>query len=466
MNYKTRLTLLFVGLFFIVLTAILSFIYIAYSEFRRDEFFERLHEKSISTARLLIEVKGVDINLLKIIDQNSINKMYDEKILIFDEQNKLIYSSLDDEKIPYSIKLIDAIRKTGRQYYVDDDNDEVVGVRYTGQGHDYVVLSSAYDRYGISKLQNLQDLVILALVLGTLLISVASYYYIRQVFRPIDELNRSIQNINANNLRGHVAVKKNKDELDTLAINYNQMLERLSKAFESQRAFVRNAAHELKTPLALIRGKLERLEELTNNSQPEIQQVTKGLSDDIDEQAALIESLLLIQRLQSQLPVNTTPIRVDEILDESVKESSPVYPQQQVKIDIDATIETEEQLIVDGNALLLKICFRNLIENAALYSTTPQLSISIRHDNAILQLTFSNAGEESSPGNLIFEPFFRETQQQEKPGHGLGLSIVKQIIEMMGGTITYSFLAGQHNFILRLPLANGATQDINRSYQS
>ncbi|HEY9048885.1 MAG TPA: HAMP domain-containing sensor histidine kinase [Ohtaekwangia sp.] len=454
MNYKTRLTLLFVGLFFIVLTAILSFIYIAYSEFRRDEFFERLHEKSISTARLLVEVKGVDIGLLKIIDQNSINKMYDEKILIFDEDDKLIYSSLDDEKIPYSAKLIHTIRQTGQKYYVDDDGDEVVGVRYTGQGHDYVVLSSAYDRYGISKLQNLQDLVILALVLGTLLISVASYYYIRQVFRPIDELNKSIQNINANNLRGHVAVKKNKDELDTLAVNYNQMLERLSKAFESQRAFVRNAAHELKTPLALIRGKIERLEELADNNQSEIQQVTNGLSDDIDEQAALIESLLLIQRLQSQLPINTTRIRVDEVLDESVKELSPAYPQQQVKIDIDASVETEEHLIVDGNTLLLKICFRNLIENAALYATTQQLAIAIYHHAGILQLTFSNTGDEPSQANLIFEPFFRETQQQEKPGHGLGLSIVKQIIEMMNGTITHNFREGQHHFILRLPLVN------------
>lgn len=451
MNYKTRLTLLFVGLFFVVLTAILSFVYISYSEFRRDEFFERLREKSFSTARLLVEVKGIDADLLKVIDQNSINKMYDEKILIFDENNKLIYSSLDDEKIPYSVNLIRQIRTSNDKYYVDDDGDEVVGIHYTGQGHDYVILASAYDTYGISKLRNLKDLIVLALLLGTVLISVASYFYIRQVFRPIDDLNKSIQNITANNLKGYIAVKKNKDELDTLAANYNSMLKRLAQSFESQRAFVRNAAHELKTPLALIHGKLERLEDLTATSSIEAEHILKSLVLDVNSQAALIESLLLIQRLQSQLPINTARVRIDELLYESVKELSAAYPEQRVKIDIDATIENEEQLIVNGNELLLKICFRNLIENAALYATDRDLDISIYYRAGLILLSFSNTGHPPATTALFFEPFFRGTTQSDKPGHGLGLSVVKQISEIMKGEITYTYISPKHVFTLKLP---------------
>lgn len=451
MNYKTRLTLLFVGLFFVVLTAILSFVYISYSEFRRDEFFERLRQKSFSTARLLVEVKGIDADLLKVIDQNSINKMYDEKILIFDENNKLIYSSLDDEKIPYSANLIQQIRTSNDKYYVDEDGDEVVGIHYTGQGHDYVVLASAYDMYGISKLRNLKDLIVLALLLGTVLISAASYFYIRQVFRPIDDLNKSIQNITANNLKGYIAVTRNKDELDTLATNYNNMLERLAQSFESQRAFVRNAAHELKTPLALIHGKLERLEDLTPASNAEAEQLLKSLVLDVNSQATLIESLLLIQRLQSQLPINTARVRVDELLYESVKELSAAYPEQRVKIDIEATIENEDQLIVNGNELLLKICFRNLIENAALYATDNDLDISIHYRAGLIEIVFSNAGHPPSTTALFFEPFFRETTQSEKPGHGLGLSIVKQISEIMKGETTYTYISSKHIFTLKLP---------------
>ncbi|AYB31713.1 sensor histidine kinase [Chryseolinea soli] len=453
MNYKTRLTLLFVGLFFFVLSSILVFIYISYSEFRRDEFFARLREKSFNTAKLLIDVKEIDIGLLKIIDQNSINKMYDEKILIFDEQNTLIYSSLDDEKIPYSLKTIEQIRKRADKYYVDDDGDEVVGVHYTGQGHDYVVLASAYDTYGISKLENLKTLVIIALVLGTLLIAISSYYYIRQVFRPIDALNSSIQTIGENNLHEFIPVngRKNRDELDQLAVNYNQMLGRLFKAFESQRAFVRNAAHELKTPLALIHGKLDRLDELAGPQNPEMQVLLTSLEQDVDSQADLVESLLLIQRLQSQLPVNTAKVRIDESLYESVKDVNETFPQQAVKIDIESSIKTEDQLTVVGNTLLLKICFRNLIANAAMYASTPELNIKISEEGHGLQLTFVNAGDDPIPDTRIFEPFYRQTQQQEKPGHGLGLSIVKQIIELMNGTVAYYFESEKHHFQITIP---------------
>jgi two-component system, OmpR family, sensor histidine kinase ArlS len=448
MNFKTRLTLLFVGLFVIVLTAILSFIYILYAEFRREEFFERLREKSFTTAKLLTEVKDMDLEVLKIIDQNSINKLYDEKILIFDSTNRLIYSSLDDEKIPYSPSLIEQIRSREDKYYVDDDGDEVVGVHYKEQGHDYVILASAYDTYGISKVENLKTLVLIALLLGAALIAVAAYFYIRQVFRPIDDLNKSIQTITENNLHEFIRVHKDRDELDKLAVNYNQMLARLFKAFESQRSFVRHAAHELKTPLAIIRSKLERLDELTTNSPAEVSKILTGLSDDVDGQAALVESLLLMQRLQSQVPINTGPVRVDELLYESVRELQVVYPQQAVQIDIDASVEAEEQLTVMGNELLLKICFRNLIANAALYASTARLTIELARVAEGLRLRFSNAGDEAIPEGLIFEPFYRQPREQEKPGHGLGLSIVRQITELTHGTVTYHYTEGQHAFTL------------------
>ena len=450
MNYKKRLTLLFVGLFFIVLTAILSFIYISYAEFRRDEFFERLREKSYSTIKLLAEVKEIDRDLLKIIDQNTINKMYDEKILVFDAENVLIYSSLDDEAIPYSTRLINQIRQNQEKFYVDDDGDEVVGLHYNEQGHDYVVLASAYDTYGISKLENLRNLVIGALLVGTILIAVSSYFYIRQVFKPIDALNKSIQVINENNLAELVPVKKNNDELDTLAVNYNQMLERLHKAFESQRAFVRNASHELKTPLAVMQGKLEGLSEINSTNQQALLVINR-LMEDVQGQAALVESLLLMQRLQSQIPFHTTAVRIDELLYECAQEVKVNFPTLQVEVDIDATITNESQLTVVSNALLLKTCFKNLVTNAALYSEDHILKVNISVDEPTLSLTFVNKGEEALPPELIFTPFYRQPKEQEKPGSGLGLSIVTQIMDTIQGEVSYQFSDEKHHFILKIP---------------
>lgn len=448
MNYKTRLILLFVALFLVVLASILSFIYVFYADFRRDEFFERLRQKSITTAKLLVEVKEVDKKILKIIDQNSINRMYDEKILIFDEKNELIYSSLDDEVIVYSPELIEKIRQNEEQFYVDDDGDEIVGIHYTSQGQNYVILASAYDKYGINKLKNLKNLLFGALVLGTVLITLSSYFYINQVFKPIDALNRSIQTINENNLREFIPVKKNRDELDKLALNYNSMLDRLFKAFESQRSFVRNAAHELKTPLALLFGKVENLMDRIDKNDSSVQAALGDIMNNIIGQASLVESLLLLHRLQSQVPVQMSPVRVDEILFDCQQNVSVLYPHLKTETDIRSEIQTEGQLTVTGNAMLLKTCFRNLVENAALYASDNFLHITLSADPQHLKIVFSNSGDEPLPAELVFEPFYR-CDGQGNPGNGLGLSIVKQIVTLMHGSVEYAFQNGMHCFVLR-----------------
>jgi two-component system, OmpR family, sensor histidine kinase ArlS len=446
MNFKARLTFLFCGLFMFVLSLILAYIYIFYANFRREEFFERLKEKCETTARLLAEGNEVDKGSLKIIDQNSINKMYDEKILVFNEKNELIYSSLNDEPIIYSLELIDEIRKTKEKFYVDDDGDEVVGIHYNRQGKNYVVLGSAYDTYGINKLQNLFNILIGALLIGTVLIAVSSYFYILQVFRPIDALNRSIQNINENNLKEFIKVKKVKDELDKLAINYNEMLRRLFTAFESQRSFVRNAAHELKTPQAKVLTRLERLIELVGTERHDLHELLDGIMDDLNAQASLVESLLLLQRLQSNVPIHKTAIRIDEILYESIQENNLRFPGVRVKVDLSQSVKNDFQLIVKGNAMLLKICFRNLVENVAFYGSDQLLSVTISADSNTLQADFVNAGETTLPLENVFEPFYRGTDGPEKPGHGLGLSIVKQIVTTMNGSVQYFFENGFHCF--------------------
>lgn len=449
MNYKLRLTILFVGLFLLVLSSILSFIYWSYSDFRRDEFYERLRQKSYTTVKLLTIVKGIDNEVLKVIDRNTINEMYDEKVLIFNENDELIYSSIDDEPIPYSLRLLEEIRTKQDRYYVDDDGDEVVGVHYREGPHDYVVLASAYDRYGISKLKNLQNLVVGALLAGTLLIAASSYFYIRQVFKPIDQLNRSIQSINENNLREFVPVGDNKDELAELALNYNQMLGRLYRAFELQRAFVRNASHELKTPLAIIQGKLEKLFSSTGIS-AEDERLLESLIEDVQSQASLVDSLLLLQRLQTEVPIQKTNLRVDEVLDVTVAEVKQHFRALQVEMDFDSSISNDHQLTVSANPMLMKACFKNILTNAALYSETNELRIKVQPTDSKLQILFSNRGSEALSAD-IFEPFYRHPMSHEKPGSGLGLSIVSQVLASISGSITYAYDNGYHTFTITIP---------------
>src|SRR5690606_39080874 len=169
-----------------------------------------------------------------------------------------------------------------------------------------------------------------------------------------DRLNRSIQAINVNNLREFVTVSQNRDELDTLANNYNQMLARLYRAFEMQRAFVRNASHELKTPLAVLQGKLEELSRAVGKDDRKAKEIVTTLIDDVYRQARLIESLLLLERLQSEVPIHTSPVRVDAVLDATIEELSVKYPALRVEMGIDESVTSDHELTVDANPILMR----------------------------------------------------------------------------------------------------------------
>src|SRR3990172_91529 len=109
-NIRKRLTLQFTLIVAVILSLLSSGVYYFSSNYRESEFYSRLKDKSLTTAKLLIEVREVDASLLKIIDQNTINALYDEKVVIYDYLNKEIYNSIDEGKIPVSIDLLNKIR--------------------------------------------------------------------------------------------------------------------------------------------------------------------------------------------------------------------------------------------------------------------------------------------------------------------------------------------------------------------
>src|SRR6478752_10508625 len=113
MSLKVKLALLLATIVSVLLLASFTSVYIFYSEFRQQEFYQRLRDKCLTTYKLLIEVEEMDHELLQVIDKNTIYALYDEKVLIFDANNKIIYSSIDDRKITYSLALLNEIRKEG-----------------------------------------------------------------------------------------------------------------------------------------------------------------------------------------------------------------------------------------------------------------------------------------------------------------------------------------------------------------
>ncbi|MBX2972799.1 MAG: HAMP domain-containing histidine kinase [Flavobacteriales bacterium] len=451
MSTKLRMALLFAGLSLLLLLGVLGYIFVSHSASRQEEFYERLEAQCVRTASLLDVVREADKRLLRVMDMNTIHRIHDEKVLVFDADDHLIYSSLDDEPIPYSAEVLKGIRDAGHKAWRDDDGDEVVGIRYTADGTDLVVLASAFDKHGQEELRNLRNTLLITLALGALFIFGASYLYIGFTFQPIGQLDRAIATIDVDRLDQRVPEPKGNDEIHRLAVNYNHMLDRLRGAFDLQRAFVNNASHELRTPLARMNAQVERALALPAGSDG-LKATLHTLQNDIAAQASLVESLLLLQRLQAHLPLHRSGVRVDEALYAALDEVHALHPDLLANVDIGPGIGSEKDLIVSANEILLRTMFLNLLRNAHTYAPDKRVSIAIDRSGATLVLRFSNTGAEALPPQ-VFAPFFRGVHGEHIKGSGLGLSIVEQVAADAGGAVQYHFGEGQHHFTVELPLA-------------
>lgn len=450
MTLRARLAIVFAGLSLLLLLGSLGYIYATQAQSRQQEFYLRLEAQCVRVASLLDEVRQADRDLLRVIDINTIHRFHDEKVLLFNEHDELIYSSLDDEPIHYHAALIARIRAEGRVAYTDADHDEVVGIHFTENGSDLVVLASAFDTYGKRELANLSRTLMVSLGLGLLFIFGAAYFYIGFALRPIARLQQAITGIAVDRLDQHLPDQGGRDEIDRLAVSYNAMLERLREAFDLQRAFVQNASHELRTPLARMNAQVEHALALPTGS-PGLHPVLRTLQQDIAAQGSLVESLLLLQRLQANIPVQRQHVRVDEALFACIEKLRSLHPQAHVKVDMDALITEDRQLTVAINELLLRTVLRNLLVNAVTYGADQRVQVALRPTGGWLKITVSNPGDSPLDQERVFEPFYRGAQAGGMHGSGLGLSIVQQVVKGSGGTVRYEFACGLHHFIVALP---------------
>ena len=446
MNIRTKLTLRFSVIVASILALFSLAVYWLSDIYRREEFYNRLEGRAITTGRLIVKVSEVDMELLRIIDQNSIHALFEEKILVFDAQNHLIYNSLDDFPIVYTPELIKEIREKTKLEYTDSDR-EVVGIRYTEANANLVIISSAYDRYGRSKLKNLGQVLIAGLVLGIGIIVLSGRIFAQQALHPLARMNNEITKISAGSLNQRVDEGEGNDEIAQLALNFNLMLERLEAAFAIQQQFVTNASHELRNPLAAITSQLQAT--LSKPRSPEEYQVVlKSIFDDARTLADLTNGLLVLA--QSGI-VNQRnffqSVRVDEIIFSAQTELAKNFPQYHFQIGYSELPDDDNALKIMGIEQLLKTAFLNFMDNACKFSPDHSVQVMVSFPKpATIEICFGDRGPGIPPQarEKIFDPFFRvpETPSTAK-GHGIGLSLCHRIVQLHGGTIRLDTAPGK-----------------------
>lgn len=441
MNLRIRFAFWFAVFVAIVLSITFAIIYVQSADFRREEFFERLEQKARTTQRLWFDVQEIDSTLLKIIDRNTLTVLHNERVLIFDEHNRLVYSSVDDNGIEIDYALLERIRQEKEINYIDQATKfETTGLLVETGERQHIVMATALDLYGFRKLHNLLNILILTWLVGLGLTVLLAYLYVRHIVGlPLANLTKQISTIGENDLPQRVKVPEDQNELTVLAQNFNDLLERLEKAFESQRSFVQYASHELRTPLANMLSATENA--LSKARSPEIYRQT--LNSLREEQSRLVEmtnSLLLLSRYKSAQLAETTPrIRVDEVLYNTLEDLKLSIPEYKIVLGFDSIPANENDLVVQANEALLQTAFRNLLENACRYASDHAAHIKIRSTPGALEIYFDNHGPTLTPEESarLFTPFFRGENASGKRGYGLGLVIAQRILDMHGAKIKY-----------------------------
>lgn len=271
-------------------------------------------------------------------------------------------------------------------------------------------------------------------VLLALLGGVVTYFISGHALRPIREFSNKIEEVQAQNLSDSRIEENNVKELNQLGISYNKMLERLSDAFEIQRQFTANAAHELRTPLALMQVQLDLYNSASHpGNDADTLQTIKMVTDQNDKLNRMVKTLLDMSELQSV--GRDDKIILDAIVEEVLADLEPLAVEKNIKL----IGKCEDATMIGSDILIYRLVY-NLVENAIKYNhPLGQVTVTAYQRNKHVYLSVEDTGS-GIPKELrerVFEPFFRvdKSRSRELGGVGLGLALVHEIVRVHDGSI-------------------------------
>lgn len=454
MQIRTRLTFQFGFLVSAILFLSFVAVYIfARWQWERD-FENRLYDKAVTAATLLLKVEQVDSALLKVIDRAKRDYLFRENISIFDHTYTEIYTNNDTIDFRLSPQQLAKVEKQKRTTFVLEPFS-VIGILFTHQQQDFIVIAGAIHREAHQNLKLLRNLLATTFLIWIAVVSLAGWMYAGRALKPIQRLMEDVQDITTTNLNKRLGGAEQPDEIGKLALIFNQMLERLENAFALQKTFVANVSHELRNPLTKVTSQLE-VTLLRPRTPAEYQETIASVLDDIRELNQLTNTLLDLAKVTQGSAFTMSQLRLDEIVLDARQAVLSTDTQYSIRMDFDTMPEDTDRLRISGNAHLLKTAVSNLLENACKFS--PDHRAAVRLDVVVGELRLlvtnvvSDGGKLSGERDRIFEPFYRIRGDIHTRGYGIGLSLVQRIVSIHKGRVQFSNSGNQVTFELNFPV--------------
>ena len=431
MLIRNRLTLIFTLLATGIQVTLSLLVWYFYSLYRQEEFYERLLSTARVAGRVLISRRHLHDDFFQNMVRTDLLTIVEEQISIYDLRGQLVFTnrSLKDadffrEKIP--------LVGTTPLYEFKSGHLESIAIPYRDRGQLFYIFAAGYDRLGLTKLGTLQQILLLANLLGFTLIVLAGWYFSGRVLRPIAQIVDEVEQITARHLHKRVHEGNRRDEIAQLAMTFNRMLFRLEDAFVSQRSFVAHASHELRTPLTSVLGTLQTSLRYDQNP-ADWRDSMEAAVEDLKKLIALTNDLLKLANVTDGT-LALAPVQVDDCLLNALGQVQAKYPNRSLPLRFVA--EEERSFTVKGNPALLTTAFLNILDNACKYSNAA-VGIELHSEEAGVRVTVTDQGRGIADADAahVLTPLYRGTNVDGIPGYGIGLAVTQKIVELHQGSL-------------------------------
>ena len=454
MKIRTKLTWQNTGVTAAVFLFCMCLIYLLSEQARSRTFFHDLKSEALTKAHLYLQ-NQVDAQTMQSIYLNNRKFINEVEVAVYTTDFRMLYhDAIQSDIIKEDRNMInDILRRKEIEFYIG--RYQGIGMLYSFGGKDYIVTAAAYDGYGYNNLYELQQTLLILFVVGLTLLFLAGYFLARASLKPIRDIVKEAESITAQHIHKRLPVKNEKDELGELSTTFNALLERLEISFNSQKMFVSNVSHEMRTPLAALMAELDLALQKERTGE-QYRQAMQNVLQDARRMNKLIDGLLNLAKADYQKEqIKMQEIRLDELLLDVREFILRAHPEYHIDLLFEQEEADDDRLItVMGNLYLLNIAFSNLIENNCKYSDNKSSFIQISYwdKHTVIRLSDSGIGMSDTDKAHLFTLFYRGTQESVTEGHGIGMALSQKIIHLHQGTISVHSEEGKGTtFVVELP---------------
>ncbi|PWV53375.1 HAMP domain-containing sensor histidine kinase [Chitinophaga sp. S165] len=435
MTIRNKILGLFIALTVSIILMMAAFAYFLINRQSFDDFYKRLEIRAYIAARARFTTDKDNSAAYAEIRNEHLERLPHEREY-FIRLDTTGVAPLDPGLKPLQKNFYNRVKTEGKATYRYRDIF-YEGVLFENEAGRYIVIVSASNVYGQQFMTELRRTLMICMAIAAVVVVTAGLFFSRYILRPVRKITSRVKDIRAHNLHLRLDTADSTDEMSELALTFNNMLDRLETAFETQNNFVSNASHELGTPLTAIIGEAE----LALNKQRPEEQYRQSLSVILKEAERLehiTKSLLsLAQTGFDGKKQHLDRIRTDELIF-TVKETiDRINPENKVAIDYTMLPEEEDKLVILGNAQLLQLALSNIVQNACKYSDNRPASIALAatDKNNLIIIKDNGIGIPAQDMPFIYDPFYRASNTGGYKGYGIGLPLARNIIRLHGGNI-------------------------------